>query len=112
MLTKGSSLETLKQTNLKEQVPEYSSVDEKFKIQHGRVYGKWGPFTIRIADVERYKSLGKEYAMGDKFVGFDSREQGQREVDRVLGIFSKRRGEAAMRSRAPGRRATMLTTGY
>ena len=113
LLSKGSSLGTLAKTDVKSEVPEYKEIKEGSELVfHKRLYHKFGPVSVVAGDINIYKGIGKERSVGDQFVGFDTREQGQREVDRVLGIFAKRKGEGAMRSRAPGRRATMLTTGY
>ena len=93
LLGKGSSLMTLKGTDIKSEVPDWREIKEGRELEWSkRLYGKvnLGLFTItqKVADLKKY------------------REQ----IDRVLGIFSKRKEEASLRQRAPGRAATMLTT--
>tara|TARA_R110002020_G_scaffold113819_6_gene261850 strand:+ start:2715 stop:3161 length:447 start_codon:yes stop_codon:yes gene_type:complete len=115
LLGKGSSLMTLKGTDIKSEVPDWREIKEGRELEWSkRLYGKvnLGLFTItqKVADLKKYRGIGKERSVGDNFVGFDSKEKGRAEIDRVLGIFSKRKEEASLRQRAPGRAATMLTT--
>ena len=115
LLGKGASLKTLGETNLKEDVPEYGSVREdaeKFKTTP--IYSRFLMFTKRVGETRHYRGIGKERTLarlGEKgFVGFGSREEGQRAIDRVLGIYAARKKQAGSRLRAPGRSATMLTS--
>lgn len=118
LLGKGASLSTLRDTNLKGEVPEYREIQEgREKFKHKRHFwtGWIGPFQIKThtGTTNYWRGTGKKRSGAEGvFAPFETREEGQREVDRVLGIFAKRRSEAAMKTRAPGRRATMLTTGY
>ena len=51
-----------------------------------------------------------DFTLDDGVLSFESKEKGRAEIDRVLGLFAKRKEEASLRQRAPGRAATMLTT--
>tara|TARA_R100000781_G_scaffold42115_1_gene29008 strand:- start:2541 stop:2939 length:399 start_codon:yes stop_codon:yes gene_type:complete len=114
LLGKGSSLKTLGKDDLKR--PEYGFVNEAVeKFKTTPIYSNFLFFKRRTGETRHYRGAGREKTLaqaGTGFVGFDSQAEGQKQIDRVLGIFAKRKSEAAMKTRAPGRRATMLTTGY
>jgi len=114
LLGKGSSLKTLGKDKLKR--PDYGFVTEALEhFKSTPIYKHFLFFTQKKGETRHYRGAGREKTLaqaGTGFVGFDSQAEGQKQIDRVLGIFAKRRSEAAMKTRAPGRRATMLTTGY
>ena len=113
LLGKGSSLKTLGEGEIKG--PEYGYVTEG--VEHFKttpIYSNFLFFKKRTGETRHYRGVGKERTLADLgekgFVGFESQEKGRAEIDRVLGLFAKRKEEASLRQRAPGRAATMLTT--
>ena len=112
LLTKGASLATLQTTDLSEMNPDVSEIGElQTKVKHTPHYSGWGPWKRHIGDTTEYVGLGKEVT--EQQTGrdlFNTAKQAKSHVDRVLGIFAKRKQEASLRQRAPGRAATMLTT--
>ena len=116
LLSKGSSLINLGKTDIKSQTPDYKEIKEKGEVyKEGRLYAKspsWMPgrWSIPLADYKWYRGIGKERSIGGDFVGYDTRKKGQKDIDRILGLFARRKQEASQRKRAPGRGATMLTS--
>lgn len=112
LLAKGASLATLKTADLEETAPKVREIGEaQKKIGHKAHYSGWWLWKRHIGDTTTYKGLGREEtARREGSMLFDTAKQARGEVDRALGIFAKRKEEASLRQRAPGRAATMLTT--
>ena len=113
LMDKGSSLATLKTTDLAEASPEVREIgeaQEQWRRHQPHYSGDWF-WSKHTGDTYFYQGLGREEtAKREGSMLFDTAKQAKEQVSRVLGIFSKRKEEASLRQRAPGRAATMLTT--
>ena len=112
LLTKGASLATLQTADLSEMNPDVSEVGElQTQKKHTPHYSGWWLWQTHVGDTFEYEGRGREATEREtNRMLFDTAKQAKGQVDRVLGLFSKRKEEASLRQRAPGRTATMLTT--
>jgi hypothetical protein len=117
LLGKGGSLTSLGSGDVKELLPELSNLKEiKEKETYLGTVRRFRKttflgfkFSKLSSSTDYYTGSGMEATLGDEWMAKKSREGMQNEYNRVLGLFSKRKEEASLRQRAPGRGATMLT---